>query len=163
MEVVARMIREALAGEACAAPWREGEGPSPEPGFLPSQVRGAGQRRLQLWTTRELLQPLLRSPQHPPHPHPPPRGPGARPGPGGHSQAGETRSFRPRARPREAAPRQAGRELEQESQGPTSALPIVQCMRVYPLSHVQLFVTPWTVACQTSLSMGFSRQEYWSG
>ena len=30
-------------------------------------------------------------------------------------------------------------------------------------SHVQLFVTPWTVACQTPLSMGFSRQEYWSG
>ena len=24
-------------------------------------------------------------------------------------------------------------------------------------------VTPWTVACQTPLSMGFSRQEYWSG
>jgi len=24
-------------------------------------------------------------------------------------------------------------------------------------------VTPWTVACQTRLSMGFSRQEYWSG
>jgi len=24
-------------------------------------------------------------------------------------------------------------------------------------------VTPWTVACQASLSMGFSRQEYWSG
>ena len=23
-------------------------------------------------------------------------------------------------------------------------------------------VTPWTVACQASLSMGFSRQEYWS-
>ena len=31
------------------------------------------------------------------------------------------------------------------------------------LSHVQLFVTPWTVACQVSLSMGFSRREYWSG
>ena len=31
------------------------------------------------------------------------------------------------------------------------------------LSHVQLFVTPWTVACQASLSMGFSQQEYWSG
>ena len=27
----------------------------------------------------------------------------------------------------------------------------------------QLFVTPWTVAHQTLLSMGFSRQEYWSG
>ena len=25
------------------------------------------------------------------------------------------------------------------------------------------FVTPWTVACQVPLSMGFSRQEYWSG
>ena len=31
------------------------------------------------------------------------------------------------------------------------------------LSHVQLFVTLWTVALQTSLSMGLSRQEYWSG
>ena len=31
------------------------------------------------------------------------------------------------------------------------------------LSCVQLFVTPWTVAHQASLSMGFPRQEYWSG
>ena len=31
------------------------------------------------------------------------------------------------------------------------------------LSHVRLFVTPWTVASQAPLSMGFSRQEYWSG
>ena len=31
------------------------------------------------------------------------------------------------------------------------------------LSHVQLLVTPWTVAYQAPLSMGFSRQEYWSG
>ena len=31
------------------------------------------------------------------------------------------------------------------------------------LSRVRLFTTPWTVACQTPLSMGFSRQEYWSG
>ena len=30
------------------------------------------------------------------------------------------------------------------------------------LSHVQLFVTPWTIDCQAPLSMGFSRQEYWS-
>ena len=29
--------------------------------------------------------------------------------------------------------------------------------------HVQLFATPWTAAHQASLSMGFSRQEYWSG
>ena len=31
------------------------------------------------------------------------------------------------------------------------------------LSCVQLFVTPWTVAYQAPLSMGFSRQEYCSG
>ena len=31
------------------------------------------------------------------------------------------------------------------------------------LSHVWLFATLWTVAQQASLSMGFSRQEYWSG
>ena len=31
------------------------------------------------------------------------------------------------------------------------------------LSHVQLFVTPWTVARQAPLAMRFSRQEYWSG
>ena len=31
------------------------------------------------------------------------------------------------------------------------------------LSHVQLFETPWTVTRQAPLSMGFSRQESWSG
>ena len=30
-------------------------------------------------------------------------------------------------------------------------------------TRVWLFVTPWTVAHQASLSMGFSKQEYWSG
>ena len=30
-------------------------------------------------------------------------------------------------------------------------------------SHIRLFVIPWTVACQTPLSVGFPRQEYWSG
>ena len=30
-------------------------------------------------------------------------------------------------------------------------------------SHVRLFATSWTVTHQTLLSMGFSRQEYWSG
>ena len=36
-------------------------------------------------------------------------------------------------------------------------------MGVQSLSHVQLFATPWTIACQAPLSMGFPRQEYWSG
>ena len=33
----------------------------------------------------------------------------------------------------------------------------------YIYSHVQLFATPWPGAHQPPLSMGFSRQEYWSG
>ena len=31
------------------------------------------------------------------------------------------------------------------------------------LSRVRLFATPWTVARQAPLSMGFSKQEYWGG
>ena len=34
---------------------------------------------------------------------------------------------------------------------------------VQSLSRVRLFATPRTVACQALPSMGFSRQEYWSG
>ena len=37
------------------------------------------------------------------------------------------------------------------------------CVCVQLLSCVQLFVIPWTAAHQAPLSMGFSRQEYWSG
>ena len=36
-------------------------------------------------------------------------------------------------------------------------------MKVKSLSHVQLLATPWTAAYQAPPSMGFSRQEYWSG
>ena len=36
-------------------------------------------------------------------------------------------------------------------------------MKVKSLSRVRLFATPWTVAYQAPPSMGFSRQEYWSG
>ena len=37
------------------------------------------------------------------------------------------------------------------------------CMCADLLSRVRLFVTLWTIAHQAPLSMGFSRQEYWSG
>ena len=39
------------------------------------------------------------------------------------------------------------------------------CVYVYVcmLTCVQLFATPWTIAHQAPLSMGYSRQEYWSG
>ena len=36
-------------------------------------------------------------------------------------------------------------------------------MKVKSLSRVQLLATPWTTAYQAPLSMGCSRQEYWSG
>ena len=36
-------------------------------------------------------------------------------------------------------------------------------VKVKSLSRVRLFATPWTAAYQASPSMGFSRQEYWSG
>ena len=36
-------------------------------------------------------------------------------------------------------------------------------MKVKSLSHVRLLATPWTAAYQAPLSMGFSKQEYWSG
>ena len=38
---------------------------------------------------------------------------------------------------------------------------IIACLSYF--IHVQLYATLWTVVCQTPLSMGFSRQEYWSG
>ena len=37
------------------------------------------------------------------------------------------------------------------------------CMHTQLLQSCLILVTPWTVAYQTPLSMGFSRQEYWSG
>ena len=39
---------------------------------------------------------------------------------------------------------------------------LITCM-LSCFSHVWLFKNPWTVACQAPLSMGPSRQEYWSG
>ena len=36
-------------------------------------------------------------------------------------------------------------------------------VKVKSLSRVRLFATPWTAAYQAPPSMGFSRQEYWSG
>ena len=40
---------------------------------------------------------------------------------------------------------------------------VAKARSVLNLSHVQLFVTSWTIAQQAPLSMEFSRQEYWSG
>ena len=44
----------------------------------------------------------------------------------------------------------------------TQLAPTALCC-AWSLTRVPLFVTPWTVACQAPLSMGFSRQVYWSG
>ena len=48
-----------------------------------------------------------------------------------------------------------------ESSSPTSDL-LPACLLSH-FSRVQLFVTPWIVALQAPLSVGFSWQEYWSG
>ena len=54
--------------------------------------------------------------------------------------------------------------------GDCACIPLALSYPIYLLlgvfsrfSCVLLFVTPWTVACQAPLSMGFSQQEYWSG
>ena len=39
----------------------------------------------------------------------------------------------------------------------------VFCMCAQSLSHVQLFVTSWTVACEAPLSMTYFQREYWTG
>ena len=42
------------------------------------------------------------------------------------------------------------------------ALCVCVCVCVCVLNHVQLFATPWTIARQTPLPVGFPWQEYWS-
>ena len=54
-------------------------------------------------------------------------------------------------------------ELDKLISKTLSSLEWSVCMHACVLSHVQLFLTPWTVACQAPLSLGFPRQEYWSG
>ena len=44
-----------------------------------------------------------------------------------------------------------------------SAFNLSQLLWLSRFSHVRLLATPWTAAYQASSSMGFSRQEYWSG
>ena len=49
-----------------------------------------------------------------------------------------------------------------QTMGPSSERKTSVCV-LSRFSRVRLFVTPWTVARQAPLSMGFSRQESWSG
>ena len=51
--------------------------------------------------------------------------------------------------------------LKYASQSKATDYWVLKCMLV--LSHTQLFATPWTIALESPLSMGFPRQEYWSG
>ena len=52
--------------------------------------------------------------------------------------------------------------LAMHSAWPSWLLPLQHACILSHFSRVRLFVTPWTVARQAPLSMGFSRQEYWS-
>ena len=63
----------------------------------------------------------------------------------------------------ESRPNTGENRNEQEAgENQVCCVPFVACVPS-PFSHVRLFVTPWTVARQAPLSVGFSRQEYWSG
>ena len=59
--------------------------------------------------------------------------------------------------------------LGQCCNSPFTATKLLEKLSPLPGSHacmlscVPLFATPWTVARQAPMSMGFSRQEYWSG
>ena len=46
---------------------------------------------------------------------------------------------------------------------PPSPMPSFFPVHAFMLSHIQPFATPWTIACQAPLSMGFPKQGYWSG
>ena len=58
------------------------------------------------------------------------------------------------------SPALAGRFFTTEPPGKTHSLCWSESVK--SLSHVQLFVTPWTVAQQAPLSMEFPRKQYWS-
>ena len=57
----------------------------------------------------------------------------------------------------------SGLDLSGELSGKIHKHRTVQFSSVQSLNRVQLFATLWTVACQASLSLGLSRQEYWNG
>ena len=63
--------------------------------------------------------------------------------------------------PREQQPRSWGRVVTQMAPVHTHLQELLLLLSHF--SPVQLFVTPWTAAYQAPPSMGFSRQEYWSG
>ena len=48
-------------------------------------------------------------------------------------------------------------------ENPSEPLGVWRSSEVKSLNHVRLFATPWAVAYQAPLSMGFTRQQYWSG
>ena len=53
--------------------------------------------------------------------------------------------------------------MQSDRGSPKSNLKVKVKVKVKSLSSVRLFATPWTIAYQAPPSMGFSRQEYWSG
>ena len=56
-----------------------------------------------------------------------------------------------------------GIERQWGQKGHRSSQPLWPGVNACVLSHVWLFVTPWTVVCQAPLSIGFSTQKYWNG
>ena len=65
----------------------------------------------------------------------------------------QTHLMRPAASPHTKARQDPTRKAKQ-------AASLLLCMLSH-FSRVQLFTTPWTIACLAPLSVGFSKQEYW--
>ena len=57
----------------------------------------------------------------------------------------------------------SSREIKRRFLRGITAMTNLEKVKVKSLSRVRLFATPWTVAHEAPPSMGFSRQEYWSG
>ena len=57
---------------------------------------------------------------------------------------------------------QSLKDIRTQNKKPQSYFSLQHFLYSTSVSHVQLSATPWTVVCQAPLSMGFSRQKFWS-
>ena len=78
---------------------------------------------------------------------------------GNYGKAGQVNKGEPRSQ----ATENTGEVMPQAVQSEDFTGHSTVCLGPQSLSHVHLCETPWTAACQAPLSMGCSRQEYWSG
>ena len=81
------------------------------------------------------------------------------------SGRGSMSSLQPGKSPVSVGQRGSGQSYTKEEERPWlwKTFPACLCVCLSHFSCVRLLATLWTIACQAPLSMGLSRQEYWSG